>query len=265
MSYKYGGREMVKRIPKPNFWRAPTDNDVGNCMPSRYAQWKIASLYSTHLPYEDRSKWDRKLNPVLEVFDDRAEITYIYNLPTTPKSECEVKYVVTGDGTIEVNLTCEPKGLPPMPEFGMMFKLDADYENLEWFGMGPEETYIDRETGGRLGIYRNKVIDNMAKYIVPQECGNKLGVRYAKLTDNSGRGFIFMGDNMEFSALPYTPHEIENAAHGYELPQIHYTVVRANLRQMGIAGDQTWGARTHDEYLLPTDEKLSFSFSFKGI
>ena len=152
-----------------------------------------------------------------------------------------------------------------MPEFGMMLKLDADYENLEWYGMGPEENYIDRATGARLGIFSNKVTDNMAKYLVPQECGNKIGVRYAKLTDNSGRGIVFSGNEMEFSALPFTPHELENALHDYELPQVHYTVVRANLRQMGIAGDQSWGARTHEEYLLPTDEKLCFKFSFKGI
>ena len=152
-----------------------------------------------------------------------------------------------------------------MPEFGMMFKLDADYENLEWYGMGPEENYIDRATGAKLGIFRNKVIDNMPKYLVPQECGNKIGVRWAKLTDSSGRGIVFSSEEMEFSALPYTPHELENAMHHYELPDPHYTVVRANFRQMGIAGDQSWGARTHDEYLLPTDKKLSFSFSFKGV
>jgi beta-galactosidase len=152
-----------------------------------------------------------------------------------------------------------------MPEFGLIFKFDADYENLEWYGMGPEENYIDRASGARLGIFRNKVADNMSKYLVPQECGNKIGVRYAKLTDNSGRGIIFTGDKMEFSALPYTPHELENAMHDYELPQVHYTVVRANLQQMGIGGDHSWGARTHDEYLLPTDEKMHFSFKFKGI
>jgi beta-galactosidase len=108
-------------------------------------------------------------------------------------------------------------------------------------------------------------MDNMSKYLVPQECGNKIGVRWAKLTDTSGRGIIFRSEEMEFSALPYTPHELENAMHHYELPEPHYTVVRANFRQMGIAGDQSWGARTHDEYLLPTDKELSFSFSFKGV
>jgi len=265
MSYKYGGREMIEKIPKPNFWRGPTDNDMGNFMPARYGQWKIASLYATHLMPGIPDAETRGENPALHIFDDRAEITYIYTLPTTPAAACTVKYTVTGDGTIQVDLACDPKGLPPMPEFGMLFKLNADYENLEWFGLGPEETYIDKKTGGRLGIFRNKVADNMAKYLAPQECGNKVGVRWAKLTDNTGRGVVFAGDSMEFSALPYTPHELENAMHDYELPQPHYTVVRANLRQMGIGGDNSWGALTHEEYLLPTDEKLSFSFRFKGI
>ena len=265
VSYKYGGREMIEKIPMPNFWRAPNDNDFGNAMPARYAQWKIASLYATHLPYDDVFSWEKAKNPIMEVFPNHAEITYIYNLPTTPAASCEVKYTVYGDGLIEVNMNCDSKGLPPVPEFGMLFKLNADYENLEWFGMGPEESYIDKVSGARLGLYKNKVRDNLAKYLVPQECGNKVGVRRAKLTDRSGRGFIFYGDSMEFSALPYTPHELENAMHDYELPESHYTVVRVNLRQMGIAGDNSWGARTHDEYLINTNKKLSFSFSFVGL
>jgi len=262
VSYKYAGREMIKMIPMPNFWRAPVDNDIGNLMPFRYAQWKIASLYCTHRHHDNAYK---STEPVVESISGNAVVTFTYYLPTLPASECEVKYTIANDGTVQVDLTCHPKGLPPMPEFGMMFKFDADYENLEWYGMGPEENYIDRATGARLGIFRNKVTDNMSKYLVPQECGNKTGVRYAKITDNTGRGIIFTGDEMEFSALPFTPHELENAMHDYELPQIHYTVVRVILKQMGIAGDNSWGALTHEEYLLPTDEKLSFSFTFKGV
>ena len=105
----------------------------------------------------------------------------------------------------------------------------------------------------------------MAKYLVPQECGNKVGVRYAKVTDDRGRGLLFSGDELSFSALPYTPHELENAAHPYELPQVHYTVVRVALAQMGVGGDDSWGAYTHPEYLLNADGKIEFSFSFKGI
>ena len=257
---------MIKKIPMPNFWRAPVDNDNGNQMPSRYAQWKVASLYSTHIPFERTGLTSPPSNdPVIENLPDKSIVKFTYFMPTEPASECEVAYTITQDGTVQVNLTCHPQGLPPMPEFGMMFKIDADYENLEWYGMGPDENYIDRACGARLGIFKNKVIDNMSKYLVPQECGNKIGVRYAKLTDNSDRGIIFTGNVMEFSALPYTPHELENAMHNYELPQIHYTVIRANLRQMGIAGDNSWGARTHNEFLLPVDEKMEFSFAFKGI
>jgi len=251
VSYRYAGQEMIEKIPTPNFWRAPVDNDVANQLAIRSAPWKIASLYATGSV------------PTLAFDEHSATITYDYNLHTT--AICKVIYKVFGDGQVKVHLSCTPNNLPPMPEFGMLFKFSADYENLEWYGLGPEETYVDKTDGAKLGIYQNKVVDNVAAYLVPQESGNKVDVRYAKLTDNMGRGIIFEGDRIEFSALPYTPHELENAMHHYELPPVHYSVVRVNLMQMGIAGDNTWGARTHDEYLLPANQPLNLSFSFKGI
>ena len=106
-------------------------------------------------------------------------------------------------------------------------------DNVEWYGYGPEETYADRRHGAKLGIYKNKAADNMAKYLVPQECGNKVGVRYAKVTDYKGRGLLFSGDELSFSALPYTPHELENAA--------------------------------HPEYNIDVTKPLEFTFRFRGI
>ena len=105
----------------------------------------------------------------------------------------------------------------------------------------------------------------MAKYLVPQECGNKTEVRYAKLTDKKGRGLLFTADTMSFSALPFTPHEMENAAHGFELPPVHYTVVRAALGQMGVGGDDSWQAKVHPEYLIQQKKQLKFSFQMRGI
>ena len=167
---------------------------------------------------------------------------------------------------MRTTLTYDPVAeLGDMPEFGVMFKINADYENLEWYGNGPEETYADRKHGAKLGIYKNKVADNMAAYLVPQECGNKTEVRWAKVTDNRGRGLLFGGDRMNFSALPYTPHELENAAHPFELPPVHYTVIRASGAQMGVGGDDSWGAQTHPEYLLDVSGKMEFSFDMKGI
>ena len=258
-SYRYGGKEMLQTMPKPNFWRAPIDNDCGNDMMARYGQWKLASMYlSTHGAPEP--------NPEVTEEADKVIVAYHYSMPTRPEAFCDVTYEVYGDGTVKTTLSYDPvKELGDMPEFGMMFKVDADYDHVEWYGNGPEETYVDRMRGAKLGIYRNLVQDNMSRYMVPQECGNKTEVRYAKVTDALGRGFLFAGDKMHFSALPYTPHEMENAMHPYELPEVHYTVIRAALQQMGVGGDNSWGAMTHEEFLLDAGEKMEFSFYMKGI
>ena len=263
VSYVYGGVEMLPNtIPLPNFWRTPTNNDSGNMMPQRYAQWKIASMYVT--TRENQRFADT--SPRVEKNDNNIAITYTYFMPTTPQSSCEVIYRVFGDGTIETTLSYDPvKELGDMPEFGMMFKLNADYDTVKWYGLGPQETYADRQHGGKFGVYENKVADNIAEYLVPQESGNKCSVRYAKVMDKKGRGMLFFGDELSFSALPYTPHELENAAHHFELPPVHYTVVRVAKKQMGVGGDDSWGSHTHPEYLLDASEKMEFTFCFRGI
>ena len=269
VSYKYAGKEMIEAIPKPNFWRAPTDNDCGNLMGMRYGQWKIASMYLSHKDFR-KGPYGPGNVPEVEVNEKTVKVTYTYLMPTTPTSECKLSYEVFGDGRVKTTLTYDPvKELGDMPEFGVIFKFNADYDRVEWYGLGETETYSDRKKGAKLGIYANKVADNMARYMVPQECGAKEEVRWAKITDRKGRGMLFEMDGhngpMMFSALPYTPHEMENAMHPYELPEVHYTVVRAAKGQMGIGGDDSWGARTHEEYLLKTDKKMEFSFVFKGI
>lgn len=262
VSYRYAGKEMIEKIPMPNFWRAPVDNDNGSMAPARYAQWKIASMYISH---RNGVMFDNVPTKVEEK-DNTVTVTYTYFMPTTPAGKCQVSYTVFGDGTIETKLMYDPvEGLPDMPEFGMMFQFNADYDNLTWYGMGPEETYADRRYGAKLGIYSSKVADNMAKYLVPQECGNKVGVRYVRLVDAKGRGMMFEGDELSFSALPYTPHELENAAHVYELPQVHHTIVRVALAQMGVGGDDSWGSLVHPEYHIDVTKPLEFTFRFKGI
>ena len=259
-SYVYDGVELFDRIPAPNFWRAPVDNDLGCGMPQRYAQWKIASLYVTGL-HEGAPAFPR-----VERMEHSVAVTFDYFLPTAPKSACTVRYEVFGDGTIETTLDYKAvPGLPDMPEFGMLFSLPADYDRIAWYGLGPEDSYADRKHGARLGVFEKTVAENMARYLVPQECGNKCGVRSLKVIDRRGRGMLFSGEDLSVSVLPYTPHELENAAHPYELPNIHHTIVRVALRQMGVGGDDSWGARPHPEYLLPAEQDLSFRFRFRGI
>lgn len=259
VSYRYLGCEMLEKIPMPQFWRAPVDNDCGNRMTAHMAQWKIAGLYAA----ADRTAG---LLPAVEENGDSVSVTYVYNMPTTPESRCQVTYTVFADGTVETRLSYEPvSGLPDMPEFGMLFQLGAEYDRLTWYGCGPQETYADRRTGARLGIFKNRVYDNLAEYLVPQECGNKVGVRWAKVTDERGRGMLFAGEELSFSALPYTPHELENAMHAYELPPVHHTVVRVAKAQMGVGGDDSWGAPVHPEYHLDVTGPVTFAFRFCGI
>lgn len=262
-SYVYGGAEMIEKIPMPNFWRAPVQNDMGNLMPQRYGQWKLASLYPSHKNAENPFMSNA---PRIETKENSVSISIDYYLATVPASSCTVTYEVFGDGTVETTLRYTPvEGLPDMPEFGMLFKINADYDTVKWYGLGPEETYADRQHGGKLGIYQNRVTDNIAKYIVPQECGNKCGVRWLSVTDHKERGMIFEGDELSVNVSPWTPHEIENAAHPYELPEIHYTVIRVAEQQMGISGDDSWGAKTHPEYLLDVSKEKVFTFRFRGI
>ena len=240
-SYRYAGKEMIQEIPRPNFWRAPTDNDCGTILQ----------------------------NPTCEVEADSVVVTYLYNLQTSPAAECSLQYRVFGDGRIQTTLHYDPvEGLAAMPEFGVLFKIDADYDTVEWYGNGPAETYWDRQHGAKLGIYQNKVADNMAQYLVPQECGAKTAVRWAKVVDRKGRGLLFTADAakpMFFSALPYTPHEMESAKHPYELPPVHYTVIRAMGEQMGVGGDDSWGANVHLEYIPDVTKPVEFTFTFRGI
>ena len=263
VSYRYNGREMLDSLPMPNFWRAPTDNDNGNSMPQRYAQWKIASLYTT---YNGMASFPDHYYPEIREIPGSIEVSFTYNVPTKPSFECTVKYSVTADGTVRVHMMMDPpEELGDMPEFGMMLRMDADYDRVKWYGLGPDETYSDRTQGAKLGIYSQLAKDARAPYLIPQESGNKMGVRWATVTDKRNRGLLFAGDGMNFSALPWSPHEIESAGHPFDLPEIHHTYIRCALAQMGVAGDDGWGARTQPEFLLPAGQKMEFEFAFRGM
>jgi len=253
-SYRYMGREFIVSQVRPNFWRAPIDNDRGNGMPARAGVWKLASQYAKIVKF---GNYSTKKAVILR---------YEYELPGMPEAKLAMTYTVTADGAVKVQLDYQHmEGLPELPEFGVIMKIPADYNRLTWYGNGPAETYADRTLGAKLGIYSNLVSDNMAGYVKPQECGNHTGVRFASVTDEKGVGLKFSAPvPMEFSALPYTPFELENAEHTYELPPVHHTVIRAMHRQMGVGGDDSWGSWTHEEYRIK-NEDMKFEFSFCGV
>ena len=265
VSFRWGETEYLKAPLMPNFWRAPTNNDNGNGLPVRSAQWKIASLYARAGFREESRKANAAERPAVAE-DGSVSFSMIYDLPTTPAASCRVTWRVHPCGKVDVVQEYDPvEGLEGMPEFGMIMKLDADYDRVRFYGLGPEENYIDRREGARLGIWEYRAEENMTPYLLPQECGNRTGVRWAEITNDRGHGLKLWLEGGEFSVLPWTPHEIENAAHGYELPPVTYSVVKMSSRQMGVGGDDSWGARTHEEYLVDASRPLRFHFSFRGI
>ncbi len=261
VSYKYCGREMLPDMPRPNFWRPMTENDIACQLPARAGQWKIASTYLS-AKYEH----GRRANyPAIIEQEDHVTVVYTYPLLTTPSVNCVMSYTVYADGTMHVQLEMEPSAaVGTLPEFGALFTLDADYDRIMWYGRGPEETYWDRNHA-KIDVYEERVEDGMAKYLRPSECGNKCDVRYASVTDRRGRGMLFWGDAFNFSALPYSPDMIDYAQHDYELPKVYKTWIRISALQMGVGGDDTWGAMTHPEYVPDNSKKLTFDFYCRGI
>ncbi len=254
ISLKFGGKEFLDGIVMPNFWRAPVDNDKGNKMTFRYAQWKLASMYAKMIDVKGVEK------------KNSVEIRAKYELPTNPISMCELIYEGFGNGKLKVSMEYGGiEGLSDMPLFGMSYKIPKDYSEVKWYGMGPEENYIDRVHGARLGIFETDVNKNMSEYVIPQECGNRIGTRWLEITDKIGVGIkIASEEPFEFSALPYTIGEIESAQHHYELPKSHCTALNINKIQMGVGGDDSWGAPTHEEYLIPSNKGYSFSYTIES-
>lgn len=252
VSLRYEGKEMITRTPMPIYWRAMTDNDRGNNLPFRCGQWLQASMFQRCID--------------VKVTEDNYRITieYTYALPTSPEGEVKVAYTVYDNGEIKVKCNYKGiEGLPELPIFGLAFKLSADYDTFKWYGMGPEENYIDRLHGAYLGVFEKSVAENVSKYIVPQESGNHTGVRWAKIKDKNGFGIQFFSEDspFELGVSPYTAFELQNALHHHELPPTNYTVVTIAAKQMGVGGDDSWGAPVHEEYLIDSSKDMQFQFT----
>lgn len=256
VSIQNEGEELLLEPVRPNFWRAVTDNDLGNKHNERCAIWRTVWDKSTLRSFE----WNNEREHVIV----RAE----YVLQTEPVSSLVVEYQIGNNGSIDVFQEFSPgQGLPEIPEIGMLFVLKDSLNTISWYGRGPHENYWDRKTGARLGYFSGRVQDQFVPYIRPQECGNKTDVRYASITQGEdGAGIRIEGNPvLELNALPWTPEELEANDHIYKLPASQKTVVRVNYKQMGVGGDDSWGAPTHSEFTLPADKTYVFRFAFRTI
>ncbi len=258
ISLVYHGKELIKTAPMPLFWRATTDNDRGTARRFKAGYWLMASL-------SGRCKemvWQ-------SIADECVEVKFTYIYPIYQQLNVVVIYRVFVSG--EIRVICEyegQEGLPDLPIFALSFRTDAEYQQLSWYGLGEAENYQDRCCGAKLGIFHNCVSENYAPYSIPQETGNRTGVRWVKCYNQAATaGFQIeaVDQPLECNFLPYTAFEIENAQHHYELPPIHYTVVTVAAKQMGVGGDDSWGAEVHPEYRISATERICFSFTLSGL
>jgi beta-galactosidase len=241
-SFDYNGRQLLAAPLVPNFWRVPIDNDNGNGMPRRLGVWRDAGPKRTVI-----SVTAEQLKAQI------VRVTAEADIPVGTNSTCKTVYTVYGSGEIVVNMSVTPGGsnLPMLPRFGMQMVVPGRFDKLTWLGRGPHETYWDRKTGAAFGVYSGSVAEHVHTYVRPQENGNKSDVRWMALTDRDGVGFLAIGmPTIDVSAWPYTMQDLEKATHIHELTRRDTITVNLDYRQMGVGGDDSWGARTHPEYTL---------------
>jgi beta-galactosidase len=257
-SYRAHGTRLLTSGPVPNFWRAPTDNDHGNGQHTRNQTWRDAG---TH----------RKVTGVsVRALGDRAvEIKVSGTLPTTTESTYTTTYTVFGNGEIKVDNTLHPgaSSLPYIPEVGTILFLPRRLDRLHYYGRGPEENHWDRNNGTDVGLWSGTVAEQWTPYIRPQENGNKTDVRWAALTDRDGVGLLVSGEPLlEVNASHFTPEDLSNGVrHDYQLTPRDAVVLRVNHRQMGVGGDNSWGAHTHDEYKLFANRDYAYTYRLRPL
>ncbi|MEL7220526.1 MAG: glycoside hydrolase family 2 TIM barrel-domain containing protein, partial [Bacteroidota bacterium] len=272
-AYNYKGEDMLTGSLMPNFWRPPTDNDLGNGMQDWAAIWKNAvstavriELASSVASVGGNVVWEQRY-----LFSEKIQ------------AELTIKYTVYQDGTLKVDQQFTPRktDLPNMPRWGMQCQIPASFQYIEWYGRGPHETYWDRQTSGLVARWKGTVWEQLHRYSRPQETANKTDVRWMALSDEEGRGWLVKAASQPLSmsawqlnmeALNFQAGEQGSVSasglvpvtskHGADLSPGDCVTWNIDLRQMGLGGDTSWGRLVHEEYTLPVQ---SYQYSFEMI
>jgi beta-galactosidase len=242
----YEEKEFIKKGPIPNFWRAPNDNDFGNGMPERCKIWLEAGT-------------ERRIENVSVKKTGSSQVQIdVLSILEAGNSRYDSRYIIMGSGDIVIRNRFVPGSpdLPELPRFGMQMILPVEFDNMEWYGRGPHESYWDRKTSAPVGLYHGKVIDQHHPYVRPQESGNKTDVRWVALTDDQGFGLLAVGmPLLSASANHYRIDDFENGPekeqrHAIDLIKRDLVTWNLDYKQMGVGGDDSWGAKPHDKYTL---------------
>lgn len=248
---------------KPEFWRAPTDNDYGANRQMQLRAWLDPAMKLTAFHEEAAGE------------DGCRKVTAEYDMPTV-KAKLKLTYVMSPEGRLTVtqamSVDTAAKAKPWLPRFGMQLVMPEDFNRIEYYGRGPGENYADRNNGDFLGHYAQDVADQYWPYIRPQESGNKTDVRWWKVCDEAGHGLKFYGPApLECSTLNYLtsdldggPVKMAHQIHSGDLTPRPFSVVHIQGRQMGLGCIDSWGSWPLEKYLIPYADQ-SFTFVIEAL
>ena len=264
-SYIFKGNELLKdgKGPKPNFWRAVTDNDFGNRMDEKNIEWKRASLELK------ASSVDHK---ALE--NGSVSITIIYNLPGVETTFVS-NYTMYGNGIIHIENTLNETSYEgDIPRIGMRLQLPKSYENLSYLGRGPHENYQDRKASAFVDLYTSKVSEQYVPYIRPQDNGYKTDTRWMAISNQQNNGLLFVSgsenylsfsalhmENEDFDTTPGLDYDNSNKSkHTIDITEKDLVQLNVDLGQRGLAGDDSWWSKPQEKYQFKGNQKHGYSF-----
>ncbi len=257
-SLVYADKELVKAPLRPSFWRAPTDNDRGYGMEKKFGAWRTVGR-------------DWKAANVTVTQPNPREVLLVAAGPLPGVGgNYTLTYRVLATGDVRVEAAYVPEAdtkAPNMPRFGLQMTVPAGFENLGWYGPGPQETYSDR-CDARVDVYGGTVSEQFFQYTEPGETGNKVEVRWVTLCNGDGVGLLAIGQPLlSVNALHYTTEALMSHTHPWEMTRQKDVILNLDLAQMGVGGDNSWGAMQHDAFMLPAKESYCYAFvlrPFKG-
>lgn len=273
------GKEWLYRVPKPQFWRATTDNDRGNQFSQKSATWLAADMFSHCINFNvsvDGQPIELPIAPLNNKytnneFADQVEIQFTYQTATVPTTTVDINYLVTASGTIQINANYHGNAdLPELPAFGLQLVMPTAATDFTYQGLSGE-TYPDRMNGATHGEHHIAGMP-VTPYMVPQECGMHMQTDWVTITrdqtlnntDQSRNPFSLTIKNHDapfaFSCLPYTAEELENATHIEELPAVRRTVLCMLGAVRGVGGIDSWGADVIERFHISAAHDLNFSF-----
>ena len=257
--YTYQGKSFLGEggTLKPNFWRAPTDNDMGAGMQKKFKVWKNPKLELSGITVEKNKK------------ANTYTICANYNMPEVMGKLELIYQIMPNTGAVKVTenfIATEGEKVSDLFRFGMLMQLPYEMDKSQYYGRGPIENYSDREECMKIGIYSENADNQYFPYIRPQESGTKGDIRWWKQTDAAGFGFMVKNCKPFYaSAIHFDTDELDDGdekdqRHSFNLKKSKYTNLFLDGEHMGVGGENSWGAWPLEKYRIHYGDK-TFSFA----